>query len=58
MPGDKLYGNNYKYILPGIDVASSYKVAQHLKTKQAKEVAKMIKDIYKAGPLTYPNVFQ
>ena len=58
MPGDKLYGNNYKYILSGIDVASSYKVAQHLKTKQAKEVAKMIKDIYKAGPLIYPNVFQ
>ena len=29
-----------------------------MKTKQAKEVAEMIKDIYKAGPLTYPKVFQ
>ena len=55
MPGDKLYGNKYKYILSGIDVASRYKVACPLKTKQAKEVAEMI---YKAGPLTYPKVFQ
>ena len=29
-----------------------------LKTKQAHNVAKMIADIYKAGPLTYPNIFQ
>ena len=58
MPGDKVYGNKYKYILSGIDVASRYKVARPLKTKQAKEVAEMIKDIYKAGPLTYPKVFQ
>ena len=58
MPYDKLYGNKYKYILSGIDVASRYKVARPLKTKQAKEVAEMIKDIYKAGPLTYPKVFQ
>ena len=54
MPGDKLYGNKYKYILSGIDVASRYKVACPLETKQAKEVAEMI---YKAGPLTYPKVF-
>ena len=58
MPYDKLYGNKYKYILSGINVASRYKVARPLKTKQAKEVAEMIKDIYKAGPLTYPKVFQ
>ena len=42
----------------GIDIASKYKVACPLKTKQAKEDAEMIKDIYKAGPLTYPKVFQ
>ena len=58
MPYDKLYGNKYKYILSGIDVASRYKVERPLKTKQTKEVAEMIKDIYKAGPLTYPKVFQ
>lgn len=58
MPGDKLYGSKYKYILAGIDVASRYKVARPLRTKQAKEVAEMISDIYKVGPLTYPKAFQ
>ena len=42
MPGDKLYGNKYKYILYGIDIASRYNVARPLKTKQAKEVAVFI----------------
>ena len=58
MPQDKLYGNTYKYILSGIDVASRYKVARPMKTKQAKDVAEMIADIYKVGPLTWPKVFQ
>ena len=58
MPGDKLYGNKYKYILSGIDVASRYKVARPLRTKQAKEVAEMIKDIYKSTPLTWPDEVQ
>ena len=39
-------------------MASRFKVARPLKTKQAKEVAEMISDIYKVGPLTYPKVFQ
>ena len=47
MPSDTLYGNKYKYILSGIDVASRYKVARPLRTKQAKDVADMIADIYK-----------
>ena len=58
MPKDTLYGNAYKYILSGIDAASRYKVARPLRTKQAKEVAEMISDIYKVGPLTWPKVFQ
>lgn len=58
MPFDKIYGKTYKYILSGIDVASRYKVARPLKTKKAKEVAEMIKDIYKVGPLTFPKTFQ
>ncbi|XP_057297636.1 uncharacterized protein LOC130628669 [Hydractinia symbiolongicarpus] len=58
MPHDKLYGNTYRYILTGIDVASRYKVARPLRTKRASEVADMIKDIYKAGPLDYPKTFQ
>lgn len=58
MPGDKLYGNKYKYILSGIDVASRYKVARPLKTKQAKDIAEMLSDIYKATPLTWPQQVQ
>ena len=58
MPSDTLYGNKYKYILTGIDAASRYKVVRPLRTKQGKDVAEMIFDIYKVGPLKYPKIFQ
>ena len=58
MPSDTLYGNKYKYILAGIDATSRYKVARPLRAKQAKDVAEMIANIYKVGPLTYPKIFQ
>ena len=58
MPSDTLYGNKYKHILAGIDAASRYKVARPLRTKQVRDVAEMIADIYKVGPLTYPSTFQ
>ena len=58
MPSDTLYGNKYKYILAGIDVASRYKVVRPLRSKQAKDMAEMIADIYKVGPLTYLKIFQ
>ena len=57
MPSDTLYGNKYKYILSGIDVASRYKVARPLGIKQAKEVADTITDIYSVGPLIIPRYF-
>ena len=50
--------NKYKYILAGIDAASRYKVARPLRMKQARDVAEMIADIYKVGPLKYPKIFQ
>ena len=58
MPSDTLYGNKYKYILAEIDAASRYKVTRPLRTKQARDVAEMIADIYEVGPLTYPSTFQ
>ena len=58
MPSDSLYGSKYKYILAGIDAASRYKVGRPLRTKQARDVAEMIADIYKVGPLKYPKIFQ
>ena len=57
-PSDSLYGNKYKYILTGIDAASRFKVARLLRMKQVKDVAEMITDIYKVGPLTYSKIFQ
>ena len=58
MPSDTLYGNKYKYILAGIDVTSRFKVARPLRTEQACNVAEMIADIYKVGPLTYSKIFR
>ena len=58
MPSNTLYRNKYKYILSGIDVASRYKVAGPLRTKQLKDVADKITDIYKVGPLTYLEIFK
>ena len=58
MPLDSLYGNKDKYIPAGIDAASRYKVTRPLRTKQVRDVAEMIADIYKVGPLTYPKIFQ
>ena len=58
MPSDSLYGNKYKYILAGIDAASRFKVARPLRTKQVRNVAEMIADIYKVRPLKYPKIFQ
>ena len=58
MPLDTLYGNKYKYILAEFDVTSRFKVARLLRTKQVRDVAEMITDIYKLGPLTYPKIFQ
>ena len=47
----------YKYTLNVIDVASRYKASRPLKTKKASEVADMLRDIYKKGPLKYPKEF-
>ena len=58
MPSDSLYGSNYKYILAGNDATSRFKVVRPLRTKQVRDVAEMITDIYKVGPLTYPKIFQ
>ena len=58
MPNDTLYGNKYKYIFFRIYVASRYKVAGPLRMKQAKDIAKIIANVYKVEPLTCPKVFE
>ena len=52
-------GNTYKYILKGIDVASRYRVARLLRTKNSSKVAFVQEEIYKkGGAFKYPTVFQ
>ena len=58
LPHDKVYGNVYKYVLCVIDAGSRYKAARPLRTKKAEEVSEMLGDIYKKGPLKYPETFQ
>jgi len=55
LPHDKLYSNTYKYVLNVIDIASEFKASRSLRTKKASEVADMFRDIYKKGPLRYPE---
>ncbi|KAK3705272.1 hypothetical protein QZH41_000073 [Actinostola sp. cb2023] len=52
--GQKLY----KYALTIVDVASRYKEAEPLATKEAKEVAATLERIYKRSPLTWPKLLQ
>ena len=59
MPHNLFEGNTDKYILTGIDVASRYKVARHLRTKKSSEVAFVLKAIYKkSGVFKYPKTFE
>ena len=58
MPSDTLYGNKYKYIPARINATSRYKVARPLRMKQVRDMAEMIIDIYKVGPLTHPKIFK
>ena len=49
-------GKTYKYILTGIDVASSDKFVRPLKTKKSTELAFVLESVYKkGGVLKYPR---
>ena len=48
----------YKYALTIVDVASRYKEAEPLATKQAKEVASASSKIYARSSLNFPNLLQ
>ena len=55
LPHDKFKRQAYKYALNIIDVASRYKGAYQLTTKNSKEVAQAFQWIYENTPLTYPK---
>ena len=48
----------FKYALTVVDVASRYKEAEPLATKEAKEVAAALERIYSRGPLKWPKLLQ
>ena len=60
MPRDKLpHGKKiYKYALTVVDVASRYKAAEPLTSKESDEVSKAFQRIYKRGPLKWPQLLQ
>lgn len=58
LPHDKVGRKTYKYALTIVDVASRYKEAEPLSTKNSSEVAKALEKIYKRSPLKWPKVFQ
>ena len=55
LPHDQMYQSTYKYVLNVVDIASGYKASRPLRTKKASEVAEMFADIYRKGPLKYPE---
>ena len=58
LPHDKLRRKTYKYALTVVDIASRYKEAEPLTSKDSNEVAKAFQAIYKRSPLTWPQMLQ
>ena len=60
LPHDKLpHGKKvYKYALTVVDVASRYKAAKPLTSKESEEVSKTFQRIYRRGPLKWPQLLQ
>ena len=52
------YRKTFKYALTVVDVASRYKDAEPLTTKEAKEVATALERIYSRSPLKWPKLLQ
>ena len=60
LPHDKLPRGRkiYKYALTVVDIASHYKKAEPLTSKDSAEVAKAFQSIYRRSPLTWPQMLQ
>ena len=58
LPHDKLRRKTYKYALTVVDIASRYKEAEPLTSKDSNEVARAVQAIYRRGPLTWPSMLQ
>ena len=58
LPHDKLRRKIYKYALTVVDIASRYKEAEPLTSKDSGEVAKAFQSIYRRSPLTWAQMLQ
>ena len=58
LPHDRVGRRTYRYALTVVDVASRFKTAEPLATKEAKEVADALGRIYRRGPLKWPKLLQ
>ena len=60
LPHDKLPRGKkiFKYALTVVDIASRYKEAEPLTSKDSNEVAKAFQTIYRRSPLTWPQMLQ
>ena len=58
LPHDKVGRSTYKYALTVVDVASRFKEAHPLTSKDSTEVAKAFQTIYTRGPLKWPQMLQ
>jgi len=60
LPHDKLPRGRkvYKYSLTVVDIASRFKEAEPLTSKDSAEVAKAFQSIYRRSPLTWPQMLQ
>ena len=60
LPHDKLPRGKkvYKYALTVVDVASRYKAAEPLTSKESDEVSRGFAKIYRRGPLKWPQLLQ
>ena len=58
LPHDTIRRKTYKYALTVVDVASRYKEAEPLTSKEASQVAAAFQRIYKRSPLTYTKVIK
>ncbi|GFR59455.1 hypothetical protein ElyMa_001794700 [Elysia marginata] len=58
LPHGRVGRRTYKYAITIVDVASRYKEAEPLASKEATEVAAALSRIYKRGPLKWPKLMQ
>lgn len=58
LPYDRVKRKTYKYALTVVDVASRFKEAEPLSTKNSSEIADAFIRIYKRSPLQWPKLLQ